>query len=60
MSETTTTIHLTPEAIYRLTERLAIDFPNRPPTAEEWEIRAREAERFNEPDRPKVPVRYDG
>ena len=56
----TPTFHLTPEAIYRLTERLGIDFPDRQPTAEEWEARAREAEQHNEPDRPTVPVRYAG
>lgn len=52
------TFYLTPEAIYRLTERLAIDFLGRNPTPEEWEIRAREAEGFNEPDREAVPVIY--
>lgn len=54
----TPTFYLTPEAIYRLTERLAIDFPDRPATAEEWESRARDAEQHNEPDRPVAPVRY--
>lgn len=56
----TPTFYLTPEAIYRLTERLAIDFPDRPATAEEWESRARDAEGFNESDRPVAPVRYAG
>lgn len=51
----TPTFYLTPEA---LTERLAIDFPDRPPTPEEWESAAREAELFNEPDREAVPIRY--
>lgn len=54
----TPTFYLTPEAIYRLTERLAIDFPDRPPTPEEWESAARDAEKHNEDDRPAEPVRY--
>ena len=54
----TPTFYLTPEAQYRLTERLGIDFPDRPVTAEEWESRARDAERFNEPDRKPTPIRY--
>ena len=53
----TPTFYLTPEA---LTERLAIDFPDRRPTPEEWEIRAREAEQHNESDRTPQPVRYTG
>lgn len=54
----TPTFYLTPEAIYRLTERIAIDFPDRHPTPEEWESAAREAEQHNEPDREPVPIRY--
>ena len=54
----TPTFYLTPEAIYRLTERLAIDFPDRPATAEEWESAARDAEQHNEPDRKPAPIRY--
>lgn len=50
----TPTFYLTPEAI---TERLAIDFPDRHPTPEEWESAAREAEEHNEEDRPAEPVR---
>lgn len=54
----TPTFYLTPEAIYRLTERLAIDFLSRKSTPEEWESAAREAEQYNEPDREPVPIRY--
>lgn len=54
----TPTFYLTPESIYRLNERIAIDFPVRPPTPKEWEIRAREAEKHNEDDRPSELVRY--
>jgi hypothetical protein len=61
------TAHLTPEALYRLTERLGIDYPDREPTPYQWAESAREAARlYNSPGErttevtgPKSKIDYD-
>jgi len=55
------TVSLTPEALYRLTERLGIDYPDREPTPYQWAEAANEAGRlYNSPGERTVEVTGPG